>query len=38
MTIYFYRLRDPYGELSNHSPHGFVLDGLYCILKRPLPH
>jgi ribA/ribD-fused uncharacterized protein len=29
MTIYFYRLRDPYGELSNHSPHGFTLDGCY---------
>lgn len=29
MTIYFYRARDPHGELSNHSAHGFVLDGLY---------
>ena len=29
MTIYFYRTRDPYGELSNHSPHGFTLDGRY---------
>ncbi len=29
MTIYFYRVRDPYGELSNHSNHGFTLDGLY---------
>lgn len=29
MTIYFYRARDACGELSNHSNHGFVLDGLY---------
>ena len=29
MTIYFYRLRDPYDTLSNHSPHGIMLDGLY---------
>lgn len=29
MTIYFYRIRDPHGELSNHSDHGFILDDLY---------
>ena len=29
MTIRFYRARDPYGELSNHSAHGFMLDGLF---------
>lgn len=29
MTIRFYRARDAHGELSNHSLHGFELDGLY---------
>jgi ribA/ribD-fused uncharacterized protein len=29
MTIFFYRAADPYSELSNHSPHGFEMDGLY---------
>ncbi|MBP7961481.1 MAG: NADAR family protein [Caldilineaceae bacterium] len=29
MTIRFYRVRDPNGELSNHSAHGFELDGLF---------
>ncbi len=29
MTIRFYRARDAYGELSNHSAHGFELDGLF---------
>ncbi len=26
MTIHFYRAKDRYGELSNHSLHGFELD------------
>lgn len=29
MTIRFYRAKDAFGELSNHSNHGFVLDGLF---------
>ncbi len=29
MTIRFYRAKDPFGELSNHSNHGFELDGLF---------
>lgn len=30
MTIYFYsQLDEPYGCLSNFSPHGFELDGLW---------
>ena len=27
MTIYFYRVNEPYGCFSNFSPHGFRLDG-----------
>lgn len=29
MTIYFYTTRDAYGNFSNFSRHGFVLDGLW---------
>lgn len=29
MTIRFYSVRGPNGELSNHSAHGFELDGLF---------
>lgn len=29
MTIYFYSTREQYGCLSNFSPHGFELDGVY---------
>lgn len=28
MTIYFYKVSDPYGYLSNFSPHGIYLGGL----------
>ncbi|MCT7950644.1 NADAR family protein [Ancylothrix sp. C2] len=28
MTIYFYKVSDPYGYLSNFSPHGIHLGGL----------
>ncbi|MBL8602173.1 MAG: NADAR family protein [Myxococcales bacterium] len=29
MSIRFYRERDPYGFLSNFSPHGFTLEGRF---------
>jgi hypothetical protein len=29
MTIYFYKVDDPYGCFSNFSPHPIQLDGLY---------
>jgi len=29
MTIRFYRVRDPNGELSHHSAHAFESDGLF---------
>ncbi len=29
MTIYFYKVKDEYGEFSNFSKHGFEVDGLY---------
>ncbi len=29
MTIYFYRVNDPYGDFSNFSSHGFWLDHYY---------
>ena len=29
MTIFFYRVDEPYGCFSNFSPHGFMLDELY---------
>ena len=29
MTIRFHRVRDPNGELSNHSAYGFELDDLF---------
>ena len=29
MTIYFYGLNEPYGEFSNFSRHGILLDGLW---------
>jgi len=29
MPLYFYSQNDPHGYLSNFSPHGFELDGVY---------
>lgn len=29
MTIYFYKVNEPYGCFSNFSPHGIMLQGIY---------